>query len=407
MISAVLILNSTGDVLISKIYREDVKNEISSIFYDKIIKNERFLKNPFLTIGSTTFIHIREGDLYYVVISRHNADSSVILQFLLNLTKLINHLLNTNVTGKEEYHLKDVDIKNNFLLIYGLLNQLIDQGYVRNIGTESINMLLELFPVKDVSEEDKISNDFNITKESYHLNIINKPETITENHELRINEFVKLKKHNDYSQVDIVGELLLLSKPNNSIDFEFQIPQDTNTLELLRLSSNCTIRSKTRDTLKILYVSENDIESVLNYKSNSSYRNLPVHIDGKYKQLSNDKFEITLLINSNIDINQFNIEMDVPNDTEILKCDNGMVTHADNILIWEKNLKKGKTSINIIIKSKSSVKLSSWISREKKLRVFFDTINDTITKCSVISFNDDNACKVKSIYSFFDYDLTI
>ncbi|ODQ48104.1 hypothetical protein PICMEDRAFT_26414, partial [Pichia membranifaciens NRRL Y-2026] len=83
MISAIFIINSSGTVIVSRVFREDVKCSVSEVFRSKIINvDPKNLKNPILTLGSTTFLHEKRGEIYFVAVTRNNSDASVILQYL-------------------------------------------------------------------------------------------------------------------------------------------------------------------------------------------------------------------------------------------------------------------------------------------------------------------------------------
>ena len=141
MISAVLIIAANGDVLISRAFREEVKSLVSDVFTSKIINaTPKELKNPILTIGSTSFLHIKKADLYYVAVTRHNADASVALQFL----KSFLNVMETLITSNSGHIIDAGNIMDNFLVIYELLDNMIVQGFVRESRYEKLVKLLQL-----------------------------------------------------------------------------------------------------------------------------------------------------------------------------------------------------------------------------------------------------------------------
>ncbi|CCE66224.1 hypothetical protein TPHA_0P00660 [Tetrapisispora phaffii CBS 4417] len=91
MINGVLIYSSRGDLIVCDLLKSSLKRTISDIFKIQVI-NSLEMKSPILTLGSTTFHHIRsssESKLWIVAITRSNANSGVIWEFLYKLDSML------------------------------------------------------------------------------------------------------------------------------------------------------------------------------------------------------------------------------------------------------------------------------------------------------------------------------
>ncbi|KAF0982260.1 hypothetical protein FDP41_011665 [Naegleria fowleri] len=111
MISAVLILNSRGHTLISRAYRDDVETRsISSAFRSQILAAKIADRCPVKTIGSVTFMFIRHEEMYLL------ADA----------------------------------LKENFSLVYELLDEILDFGYPQNLEPQVLKAIIVQGGMKDI-----------------------------------------------------------------------------------------------------------------------------------------------------------------------------------------------------------------------------------------------------------------
>ncbi|KAK9334163.1 Mu homology domain-containing protein [Lipomyces starkeyi] len=132
MLSAILLYNQKGEVLISRIYRDGLRRSISDLFRIQVISNTD-VRSPVLTLGTTTFCHVKHENIYIVAVSRQNADVALIFEFLYKIVAL----------GRAYFGKLDEEaIKNNFTLIYELLDEVMDFGYPQNTETDTLKMYI-------------------------------------------------------------------------------------------------------------------------------------------------------------------------------------------------------------------------------------------------------------------------
>lgn len=127
-LSAIFITDLQGKILISRNYRGDVDVSIIESFANKI--SETHLKNsnsvaflpPIFQESSTTFLNIKRSDLYIVSVakSEYNVNVTSIIVFLDALCDVF-----ISYFGK----LSEEIIRDNFVLIYELFDEVMDYGY--------------------------------------------------------------------------------------------------------------------------------------------------------------------------------------------------------------------------------------------------------------------------------------
>ena len=112
MLSGILIFNQKGENLIFRAFRNDCRPRLADVFRIQVISNAQ-VRSPILTLGSTTFSHVRHENIYLVAVTKNNANAALIFEFLYRLVGL----------GKGYFGKFDEEaVKNNFVLVYELLD---------------------------------------------------------------------------------------------------------------------------------------------------------------------------------------------------------------------------------------------------------------------------------------------
>lgn len=131
MISCVLFLNQKGDVVIGRSYRDDVDNRLAEEFKSNILSSEETL--PVMHLDTASFVHMRHGKLILVAVTRANANAFLILKYLHNLIEVLESYF--GVVDEES-------IRNNFVLIYELLDEMMDFGYPQNTDSDILKLVI-------------------------------------------------------------------------------------------------------------------------------------------------------------------------------------------------------------------------------------------------------------------------
>lgn len=140
MISGVLFINTNGDTVLTKFYRDDVTIKTAETFRLEVIAaGVHDAPVKFFHTDKCSFLYIRHGDVYVVAITRQNCNATMVFQFLYSLVDLFRAYFG----GK----FSEASIKNNFVLVYELLDEIMDNGWPQ-ITTPEI--LKEFITVGDV-----------------------------------------------------------------------------------------------------------------------------------------------------------------------------------------------------------------------------------------------------------------
>ncbi|KAI0636568.1 clathrin adaptor mu subunit [Trametes polyzona] len=146
MISGFFIFNQKGEVLISRLYRTDLKRSIADVFRIQVVSNSD-VRSPIITLGSTSFFHVRANNLYIVAVTkwvssihhcylwfsklllRCNANAALVFEFCYRFISIAKSYF-----GKVD----EEAVKNNFVLIYELIDEIIDFGYPQNSEADTL-----------------------------------------------------------------------------------------------------------------------------------------------------------------------------------------------------------------------------------------------------------------------------
>lgn len=112
MISGILIFNQKGENLIFRAFRNDCRPRLADVFRIQVISNP-LVRSPILTLGSTTFSHVKHENIFIVAVTKGNANAALVFEFLYRMIQL----------GRSYFAKFDEEaVKNNFVLIYELLD---------------------------------------------------------------------------------------------------------------------------------------------------------------------------------------------------------------------------------------------------------------------------------------------
>ncbi|KAI5299594.1 heme peroxidase, partial [Ascosphaera pollenicola] len=138
MISGLLIFNQKGENLIFRAFRNDCRPRLADVFRIQVISNPQ-VRSPILTLGSTTFSHVKHENLFITAVTKNNVNAALVFEFLYRFVHL----------GKGYFGKLDEEaVKNNFVLIYELLDEILDFGYPQNTDTDTLKMYITTEGVK-------------------------------------------------------------------------------------------------------------------------------------------------------------------------------------------------------------------------------------------------------------------
>jgi AP-4 complex subunit mu-1 len=131
MISQFFILSPRGDTVIARDYLGNVPKSSSEVFYRKF----RFWDGggqdapPVFNIQGVNYLHVKDGGVILVATTRENVSPSLVLEFLRRVGGIIKDYCGL---------LSEEAVRKNFVLIYELLDEVIDYGYPQNTSSEAL-----------------------------------------------------------------------------------------------------------------------------------------------------------------------------------------------------------------------------------------------------------------------------
>lgn len=128
MASAVFFLDKKGKPLLARNYRGDVPMGAIDKFPMLLMEAEDEVNvvSPCLSHEGVNYLYLSHNDLYVLALSRHNTNAMEILLFLHRIVEVLTGYL------KE---LAEESIRDNFVVIYELLDEMMDYGFPQTTET--------------------------------------------------------------------------------------------------------------------------------------------------------------------------------------------------------------------------------------------------------------------------------
>ncbi|OQS03559.1 AP-2 complex subunit mu [Thraustotheca clavata] len=137
MISGLFLISQKGEVVLNRLYRDDVSRRAADAFRLQVIAaKETGSVAPIKSIDGCSFLYTRHENLYLVAVSRANINIALVFQFLSNLNGIFQDYM-----GKKY---NEESIRNNFTLVYELLDETMDYGYPQNCSSDVLKMYINL-----------------------------------------------------------------------------------------------------------------------------------------------------------------------------------------------------------------------------------------------------------------------
>ncbi|XP_067952091.1 AP-1 complex subunit mu-1-like [Watersipora subatra] len=185
--SAVYILDLKGKVLISRNYKGDIETNIIDKFNALLLeKEEENNTTPVIQTDGVTFAYIKHNNVYLVATVRRNANVALVVQFLHKLADIFVEYF------KE---LEEESIKDNFVLIYELLDEVMDFGLPQ-------------------TTDSKILQEY-ITQEGQKLEVAPRPPMAVTNAVSWRSENIKHRKNEVF--LDVIESVNLLVSSNGNV----------------------------------------------------------------------------------------------------------------------------------------------------------------------------------------------
>ncbi|XP_031394499.1 AP-4 complex subunit mu [Punica granatum] len=143
MISQFFVLSQRGDNIVFRDYRGEVQKGSTEIFFRKV----KFWKEegqdeaqapPVFNVDGVNYFHVKVAGLLFVATTRVNISPSLVLELLQRIARVIKDYLGV---------LSEDSLRKNFVLVYELLDEVIDFGYVQSTSTEVLKSYIFNEPI--------------------------------------------------------------------------------------------------------------------------------------------------------------------------------------------------------------------------------------------------------------------
>ncbi|KAG6888730.1 hypothetical protein C0995_006382 [Termitomyces sp. Mi166 len=188
MASLIAILDLKGKPLIQRSYRDDVPPSYVERFLPLVLEIEEDGQQvtPCFSSQGVNYMHIRHSNLYLLALSKRNSNAAEIIIFLHRLTQVLIEYF------KE---LEEESIRDNFVIIYELMDEMMDFGYPQ-------------------TTESKILQEY-ITQESYKLEVQVRPPMAVTNAVSWRTEGIRYRKNEVF--LDVIESVNMLVNANGNV----------------------------------------------------------------------------------------------------------------------------------------------------------------------------------------------
>mmetsp|Transcript_33551 Transcript_33551/g.39437 ORF Transcript_33551/g.39437 Transcript_33551/m.39437 type:complete len:130 (-) Transcript_33551:1083-1472(-) len=128
MLSQFFILSTRGDTIIKRDFRFDLGKQTSEIFFRKV----KFWPGdppPSFNVDGVNYFFTKKFGIYFVATSKTNVAPSAIMDIIYRMMKIFRDYCGV---------LNEESIRKNFVLIYEIIDEVIDYGHAQLVTTENI-----------------------------------------------------------------------------------------------------------------------------------------------------------------------------------------------------------------------------------------------------------------------------
>ena len=137
MINQLYILSLRGDVILKRDFTWDTDKKANEYFYRKL-KTEESSLPPIFSVKDTSFIHTTHHSLIFMCTTKDNLSPAYAVDFLYTVIRLIKDFCGT---------VSEDIIRKNFILLYEILDEMVDFGFVQLTSCDKISSFTVNAPV--------------------------------------------------------------------------------------------------------------------------------------------------------------------------------------------------------------------------------------------------------------------
>eukprot|EP00607_Mallomonas_marina_P010533 CAMPEP_0182418022 /NCGR_PEP_ID=MMETSP1167-20130531/2478_1 /TAXON_ID=2988 /ORGANISM="Mallomonas Sp, Strain CCMP3275" /LENGTH=418 /DNA_ID=CAMNT_0024591973 /DNA_START=158 /DNA_END=1414 /DNA_ORIENTATION=+ len=175
-----------GKIIISRNYRGDIPMMVSERFSQYIQEKDEIEHRPVFTDEGITFVYIKCNNLFLLAVTKRNSNVALIMFYLYRLTNVFKDYFG---------ELEEESIRDNFVVVYELLDETMDFGYPQTCESRILREV--------------------ITQESNRLEVAPRPPVALTNAVSWRSEGIKHRKNEIF--LDVVEKLNLLVSSNGTV----------------------------------------------------------------------------------------------------------------------------------------------------------------------------------------------
>lgn len=130
MISSFMIINLRGDVLIYRDYRGEVKRTECYAFSLYLLSAKNLQNTPVIYHNNISYFYVSQKDLFIIASSKSNPNVALIFEFFYSFQHICKSYF------RDE--LSDAVVRSNYVLIYELLDEIMDYGVPQITETDML-----------------------------------------------------------------------------------------------------------------------------------------------------------------------------------------------------------------------------------------------------------------------------
>eukprot|EP00924_Labyrinthula_sp_SR-Ha-C_P007276 maker-scaffold_8-snap-gene-14.6-mRNA-1 protein AED:0.25 eAED:0.25 QI:25/1/1/1/1/1/2/74/462 len=141
------VLSPRGDRIISRDYRNESRlppiNSIAATFFEKLTLSKRKLPLPPIFLSQDLcYVYIERNELFFVLTSGKDLSPNLAIETLIRISDIFKDYCGV---------LNEESIRKNFVLLYELLDEMFDFGFLQNTNTENLKKAIYNKPVNSSS----------------------------------------------------------------------------------------------------------------------------------------------------------------------------------------------------------------------------------------------------------------
>jgi len=121
MISSILLINLKGEILIWRAYKDNVSRAEWQAFCNRVVATKESRDTPVQGINGCHFMHTLQGDVVLAAASKDNVNVMLVFKLLFKIVEIFKAYFGGSFDENQ--------VRKNFVLIYELLDEIIDYGY--------------------------------------------------------------------------------------------------------------------------------------------------------------------------------------------------------------------------------------------------------------------------------------